>query len=106
MIVHTIRYPFCQQPEAIVKHSTNCGGTARCRCKTCNKTFTPVPNPRRLAAKIEQTIERALDERLALNAVKRTFKVGWDTIARIVAAKSAQANPTSNLTQKGQTMTG
>src|SRR5262249_48112748 len=98
-----------------VKHGTNRGGTKRCRCKTCNKTFTPEPNPRRLDPKIEQAIERALDERLAFLAIKRTFKVGWDTIARIAAAKSAQANPANpanpatrrgDWTQKGQRATG
>jgi transposase-like protein len=96
MIVHAITCPFCRRPEAVVKHGTNRGGTARCRCKDCNKTFTPQPNPRRLDPKIKQAIERALDERLAFNALKRTFKVGWDTIARIAANKA-------DTLKKGQT---
>ncbi len=83
MIVQTLACPQCRKPEAVVKHGTNRSGTARCRCQDCKKTFTPNPNSRCLDPKIEQAIERALEERIAYNAIKRAFRVGWDTIARI-----------------------
>jgi insertion element IS1 protein InsB len=41
------------------------------------------PKSRRTDPKTIEAIERALEERMPMNAIKRTFKVGWDTIEKI-----------------------
>jgi transposase-like protein len=90
MIIHAVACPHCQRPDAVVKHGTNRGGTARCRCKDCNKTFTPAPNPRQTSQATKEAIERALAERLSVRAIARTLKVGYQSIRKV--AQDAQKN--------------
>ena len=90
MIVHAIACPCCHQAEPVVKHGTNRTGTARCRCKDCNKTFTPQPCSRSLRPETRAAIERALAERLAQRAIARCFKVSFQTIRKV--AQDAQKN--------------
>jgi transposase-like protein len=90
MIIHATLCPHCHKPDAVVKHGTNRGGTARCRCKDCHKTFTPQPNPRQTSQATKGAIERALAERLSQRAIARCLKVGYQTIRKI--AQEAQKN--------------
>ena len=90
MILHAILCPHCLRPNAVVRHGTNRGGTARCRCKDCNKTFTPQPNPRQTSQATKEAVERALAERLSTRAIARTLKVGYQTIQKV--AKDAKKN--------------
>ena len=83
MIIHVTRCRYCHKPEAVVKHGTNRGGTARCRCKNCQKTFTPEPNPRKTSQATLEAVERALAERLSHRAIARTLKVGSQTIKKV-----------------------
>jgi transposase len=82
MVSSVLSCPFCHQPERVVKHGTNRGGTNRLRCLTCRKTFTPNPNPRRVTEDTEANILAALSERLSIEAIARLLKVGKPTIYR------------------------
>jgi transposase-like protein len=90
MVTHVTPCPFCQKPDAVVRHGTNRGGTARCRCKDCCKTFTPAPNPRHTSEATKAAVERALAERLSVRAIARTLGVGSDTVRKV--AQEAQKN--------------
>ena len=78
-----LQCPHCNKHRPVVKHGTTTVGTQRYRCLDCRKTFALQPKSRRVSQETEKAIERALAERIAKNAIKRTFRVGWDTIARI-----------------------
>jgi transposase-like protein len=90
MITHAIICPFCHKAEAVLRHGTNRGGTARCRCKDCHKTFTPRPNPRQTSQATKEAVERALAERLSQRAIARCLKVSYQTIRKV--AQDAQKN--------------
>ena len=87
MVAQAIACPHCQQTEPIVRHGTNRGGTARCRCKTCNKTFTPQPNSRKTTPETEAKILRALEERLSIEATARLLQVAKKTIYTVLKKK-------------------
>ena len=70
MISETICCPHCGQGEPVVRHGYNRGGTARCCCKQCHKTFTPKPNPRTVTPEKEQSIRDALSELLSMDAIE------------------------------------
>ena len=85
----SILCPFCQQPDAVVKHGTNRGGTARLRCRSCQKTFTPKPNPRQVSTEKEQLILNALAERISQYGIARTFGVSRMTVRKIRQKKQS-----------------
>ena len=97
MILHALLCPHCHRPDAVVKHGTNRGGTARCRCKDCGKTFTPQPNPRQTSEATKAAIERALAERLSQRAIARLLKVSDQTIRTVAqeAQKNSGPSPTN-----------
>ena len=76
--------PHCEQAEPVVRHGTNRGGTARCRCKACDKTFTPHPNSRKTTPETEARILRALQERLSIEATARLLRVAKKTIYAVL----------------------
>jgi transposase-like protein len=80
MVAHLIVCPHCHKTEPVIRHGTNRGGTARCRCKDCNKTFTPVPSPRKTSPQREAQVLTALSERLSISAVARMFCMSRQTI--------------------------
>jgi len=90
MVAHVIACPHCHKAEPVIRHGTNRGGTARCRCKECDKTFTPVPNPRKTSPEREAQVLAALSERLSIAAVARMFGMSRQTIYDLLK-KSASA---------------
>jgi transposase-like protein len=60
MVADLTACPFCRQTEPVIRFGTNQSGSARCRCKDGNKTFTPVSKSRKTTPEKEQQIERAL----------------------------------------------
>jgi len=74
---------FCQKPDAVIKHGTNRGGTARLRCRTCETAFTPNPNPRQLSPEKDQLIVNGLAERTSPYDIARAFGVSRVTIRKI-----------------------
>ena len=91
MVAQVIICPFCQQTEPVARHGTNRGGTARCRCKDCNKTFTPKPNTRKTTPETEHKIVRSLEERLSIEAAARLLKVAKKTIYKTLKKRAAPA---------------
>jgi transposase-like protein len=83
MVIQTIPCPSCQQAGQVIKHGTTKSQTQRFRCLNCKKTFCLQPKSRKKDPEIREAIERALEERMPVNAIKRTFKVGWSTIEKI-----------------------
>ena len=80
MVADLTACPYCHQAEPVIRFGTNESGSRRCRCKDCNKTFTPVSNSRKTTPEKEQQIERALQERLSIEATARLLKVAKKTI--------------------------
>ena len=91
MVSETICCPHCGQAEAVVRHGYNRGGTARCRCKQCDKTFTPKPNPRIVTPEKQQAILNALSERLSMDAIARLLHVSKTTIDNTLKKNAAPA---------------
>ena len=82
--------PYCQQSASVVRFGYNRSGTYRCQCETCDKTFTPEPRSNRLSQEKEEMIERALEERLSIEAIARLLKVAKKTVYKVLK-KSEQA---------------
>lgn len=95
MVTQVVLCPHCHQAEPVIRHGTNRGGTARCRCKACDKTFTPEPNPRRTSEETKAAVERALAERLSQRAIARACRVGDKTVRQVArdAQKNSKASP-------------
>jgi transposase-like protein len=91
MVAEILSCPFCQQAEPIVRWGTNRSGTARCRCKNCDKTFTPKPDSRITTPETEHQIERALEERLSIEATARLLKVAKKTIYKVLKKRNTPA---------------
>ena len=82
--------PHCGNKKKVIKFGTNRSGTARCRCLACTKTFTPAPKSRALSPEKQDTIERALSERVSQQGIARMLKVSRNTI-RTVRKKGRSA---------------
>ncbi len=80
MVADLSACPHCHQTEPVIRFGTNESGSRRCRCKDCNKTFTPKPNSRKTTPETQQKIVRALEERLSIEAAARLLKVAKKTI--------------------------
>lgn len=74
--------PGCSSVD-VIRFGTNRGGSARCRCKECLKTFTPKPNLRSLTPEKEAAILRALAQRISQVGIAQTFKVSRNTVRAI-----------------------
>jgi transposase-like protein len=83
--------PHCRQSEPVVRYGYNRGGSAKCRCKACNKIFTPKPNLRRTTPETEQKILRALEERQSIEATARLLKVAKKTIYTVLKKNAGPA---------------
>jgi transposase-like protein len=75
--------PHCGNKKEVIKFGTNRSGTARCRCRACKKTFTPVPKSRALTPEKEAAIEGALSERVSQQGIARMLKVSRNTIRTV-----------------------
>ncbi len=89
MVTQPVTCPHCHETEPVLRHGTNRGGTARCRCKACHKTFTPAPNARKTTPETEAKIERALQERLSIEAMARLLKVSKNTVYKVLKKNAA-----------------
>jgi transposase-like protein len=75
--------PHCGNKKEVIKFGTNRSGTARCRCLSCKKTFTPAPKSRSLTPEKQAAIERALSERVSQQGIARMLKVSRNTIRTV-----------------------
>ncbi len=91
MVAHVVTCPYCHQAEPVIRFGTNRSGSARCRCKYCRKTFTPASKSRKITVEKEQQIERALEERLSIEATARLLKVAKRTIYQVLKKNAAAA---------------
>ncbi len=91
MVAHVLTCPYCHQAEPVIRFGTNRSGSARCRCKDCRKTFTPGSKSRKITLEKEQQIERALEERLSIEATARLLKVAKRTIYQVLKKNAAAA---------------
>ena len=73
----------------MIRFGTNRSGSARCRCKDCRKTFTPASKSRKITHDKERQIERALEERLSIEAAARLLKVAKRTIYQVLKKNAA-----------------
>ena len=91
MVAALTSCPFCHQTEPVIRFGTNESGSARCRCKACNKTFTPQSRSRKTTPETEAKIERALQERLSIEATARLLKVAKKTIYKTLKKSATTA---------------
>ncbi len=91
MVAHVVTCPYCHQAEPVIRFGTNRSGSARCRCKDCCKTFTPASKSRKITPDKERQIERALQERLSIEATARLLKVAKRTIYQVLKKNTAAA---------------
>jgi transposase-like protein len=97
MIVTAVLCPHCQKPDSVVKHGTNRGGSARCRCTACRRSFTPAPSPRRTSEQTRQAVGRALAERMSQRAIARCFRVSFQTIRKVAQEAEKNAPPSGTV---------
>ncbi len=74
--------PHCGS-AALIKFGTNRSGTPRCRCRGCERTFTPSPKSRAMTPEREALILRALTERISQRGIARALKVGRQTVRAV-----------------------
>ena len=90
MVTSTISCPHCGECEAVIRHGTTDSGTARCRCKACQKTFALNPKSKSVTPEKEALIERHLCERTSIRGICRALKVGPNTVyATLKKSRSA-----------------
>ena len=89
MVAHVVTCPYCHQAQPVIRFGTNRSGSARCRCKDCRKTFTPASKSRKITLEKEQQIQRALEERLSIEATARLLKVAKRTIYQVLKKNAA-----------------
>lgn len=94
--------PFCLQNKPVVYWGKNRGGTRRYRCKVCQKTFTPEPGTNRISAEKEQMIQRALEERLSIEAAARLCKAAKKTIYKVLKKRILSVSATAPPTHRAQ----
>ena len=75
--------PHCGNIRDVIKFGYNRGGTARCRCRACGKTFTLSPRSRTLWPDKQAAIERALSERISQQGIARMLKVSRNTVRSV-----------------------
>jgi transposase-like protein len=75
--------PHCNQYQNVVKFGKTRYGTQRYRCNDCRRTFAAQPKSRCLSQDKEQTIERALHERISQRGIARTLKVSPNTVRMV-----------------------
>ena len=88
MIVITC--PHCQDQD-VIRFGTTKSGSARLRCKACQKTWSPDPKSRALTEEKKEAILHSLTERTSQRGIARTFKVSRDTI-RALRKKTQSAS--------------
>ena len=89
MYAHVEACPLCQQTKPVVHWSKNRGGTKRYRCKDCQKTFTPKPDSNRITPEKEALILRALEERLAIEAIARLCHCAKRTVYNVLKKRDS-----------------
>jgi transposase-like protein len=93
MYSHVPACPYCQKSATVVRFGYNRSGTYRCLCEDCNMTFTPEPRSNRLSKEKEELIERALEERLSIEAIARLLKVAKKTVYKVLKKSKASSLP-------------
>ena len=84
MVNETFFCPFCGLSEPVVRFGSNRFGTQRLRCQACRRTWTPHARSRGLSAEKEALITAALQERVSLRAIARTFRVARTTVRELL----------------------
>lgn len=76
--------PHCHKSESVIKHGLTQAGSARCRCKDCNRAFTLNGRPRTLTPEKEALVLRCLEERTSIRGICRTARVSPNTVYAIL----------------------
>ncbi len=79
----------CGNKKEVIKLGTNrsgtsgTSGTARCRCLTWGRTFTPAPKSRALTLQKQAAIEGSRAQRVWQQGIAPMLKGGRDTMRRV-----------------------
>ena len=85
--------PHCQQPERVIKAGFNPGGSQRYRCRTCQRYFTPQPDPRGYDLALHQQALKLYLEGTSFRAIGRLLGVNHQTAANWINAQAALLPP-------------
>jgi len=82
--------PSCQQNRGAIKAGFNPGGSQRYWCKTCQRYFTPEPNPQGYDPALHQQALKLYLEGTSFRAIGRLLNVNHQTVANWIGDHAAQ----------------
>ena len=82
--------PYCHQFERSVKAGRNPGGSQRYRCQTCQRYFTPKPNPRGYDPALHEQALKLYLEGTSFRATGRLLNLNHQTVANWIKAQAEQ----------------
>lgn len=86
----TLLCPYCQQVQGVIKAGFNPGGSQRYRCKSCQRYFTPKPDPQGYDQALHQQALKLYLEGTSLRAIGRLLNVNHQTVSNWINASSEQ----------------
>lgn len=78
---------YCQS-EKLIKDRWSAQGKQRYRCRSCGRRSCDNPTPPGLSAETEVQILAALNERMSLRGIARTFKVSRNTVTDLLKKRT------------------
>src|SRR3954468_13933727 len=85
----TLSCPYCQQTQALIKAGFNPGGSQRYRCKTCQRYFTPNPDPQGYEQTLHQQALKLYLAGTSLRAIGRLLNINHQTASNWITASSS-----------------
>ena len=83
--------PYCEN-EKLVKAGWSRQGKQRYCCRSCGRRSCENPTPPGLSGEKQEQILAALNERMSLRGIARTFKVSRDTITDLLKKRPPDAS--------------
>lgn len=77
---------YCEREDQQVKNGKNPSGSQRYRCKVCQRTYTPEPNPAGYDQSVRDEAVRLYVDGMNLRRVARTLGVNHQSVANWVNA--------------------
>jgi transposase-like protein len=81
----------CCQSERLIKDGWSAQGKQRYRCRSCGRRSCESPMAIGLSTEKEAQILAALNERMSLRGIARTFKVSRNTITDLLKKRHLDA---------------
>lgn len=86
----TIHCLYCQHDQRVIKAGFNPGGSQRYRCKSCQRYFTPNPDPQGYDQALHHQALKLYVEGTSFRAIGRLLNVNHQTIASWIGVQAAE----------------